>query len=572
MDLDRNTTLLQFIRSEMKHLWAGVLIALLRSICIAPLPWLFGFMIDRQVASGDISGILVTAWVFIGLLFLHMVFSVTAARKIGSGVTAIVRDLRSLIFNRLQFLHFGYLDRSTSGRLLSKYAFDTQKVQDLSLVILNQILPTFFYGFCVMLMMMVVDWRLSMLVLLIMPMVMSARKLFQKKLKDQNHEVRMAQESLTGSANEMISALRLVRSLGEEEKAERRLHVENHQVAETRVGLINISSVFGTYIFVNNQLVSLIVIASGSILVIRGYMSLGELFSFSAAIPIIMQPFAMITQFIEQYAMGQESYSSIRELVCNTYVETWKGTKFPPDFRGDIRFDKIEFAYPGKESQPVFTGLDLHIRPGENVALVGASGSGKTSIANLILGLYTPGGGRILVDGIPQDELDMRTFRRHCAIVLQENVLLSGPVIENIRFAKSSANDEEVLEAARAANADEFIRLLPEGYRTVIGERGISLSGGQKQRLSIARAILRNPRVMILDEATSALDNESEALIQQALERLSKGRTVITIAHRLSTIRNADRIIVLGNGNILEEGSYETLCDAGGAFSKMVGG
>ncbi|MCC5844707.1 MAG: ABC transporter ATP-binding protein [Verrucomicrobia bacterium] len=570
MDLNKNETLLQFVRSEMRHLWGGVVIAIFRSFCVAPLPMMFGMMIDRFVPSGNVPGILATAWIFVALLLLHMYFSVTAARVIGTGVTEIIRDLRSLIFNRLQFLHFGYLDRSTSGRLLSKYAFDTQKVQDLTLMMLNQFLPTFCYGLTVMIIMLFVEWRLSLVIFLVMPMVALARKMFKQRLRKNNKLVRLAQERLTGSANEMISALRLVRSLGEEDKAENRLAFQNQQVAETRVGLINVSSVFGTYVFVSNQFVSLIVVAAGALMVIHGQMSIGVLFAFVAALPIIMQPFVMVTQFIEQYAMGQEAYSSIRELACNPYVEQWRGKVFPGKFRGGIEIKDIHFSYPGKEAQPVFEGLNLSIRPGESVALVGASGSGKSSIANLILGLYTLNGGRIEIDGIPQVDLDMRRFRRQCAIVLQENILLSGTVMDNIRFAKSEASDEEVIEAAEAANADEFIRNLPEGYQTVIGERGVSLSGGQKQRLSIARAILRNPRILILDEATSALDNESEALIQQALDRLSSGRTVITIAHRLTTIRNADRIIVLGNGKILEHGSYDELVAANGAFRAMV--
>lgn len=570
LDLNKNETLIQFVLSEMRHLWSGVVIAIFRGFCVAPFPLMFGMMIDRFVPSGNISGVLVMAWIFVALLLLHMYFTVSAARVIGSGITEIIRDLRSLIFNRLQFLHFGYLDRSTSGRLLSKYAFDTQKVQDITLMMLNQFLPNLCYGLTVMLIMLFVEWRLSLVIFLVMPMVALARKVFKQRLRQNNKLVRIAQERLTGSANEMISALRLVRSLGEEDKAENRLATQNQQVAETRVGLINISSVFGSYVFVSNQLVSLLVVALGALMVIWGYMSVGVLFAFVAALPIIMQPFVMLTQFIEQYAMGQEAYSSIRELACNPYVEQWRGKRFPSNFRGGIEIKDIRFSYPGKESQPVFDGLNLTIRPGENVALVGASGSGKSSIANLILGLYTLNGGRIEIDGIPQSELDMRRFRRQCAIVLQENILLSGSVMDNIRFAKSEATDAEVMEAAQAANADEFIRNLPEGYNTVIGERGVSLSGGQKQRLSIARAILRNPRILILDEATSALDNESEALIQQALERLSAGRTVITIAHRLTTIRNADRIIVLGNGQILEQGSYDELIAANGPFRAMV--
>jgi len=572
MNLDDHESLIGFMVSEFHKLRKGFFLAVLRSLMIAPLPLMFGIIVDRHVPSGNYMGVLQTAWIFVALLLIHAALSISAARILGEKLSLLVRDLRSLIFNRLQLLHFSYLDRSTTGRLLSKYAFDTQKVQDLMLTILNQFMPTMAYGGLVTLIMLLVDWRLTLMILLILPMVLSARKLFHKRLKDKNQDMRLAQEKLTGSANEMISALRLVRSLGEEVRAVDRLEEDNQKVAETRVDLISLSSVFGTYVYVNHQFVTLVVVALGGMMVIGGHMTLGSLFAFMAALPIIMQPFIMVTHFIEQYASGQESYQSIRELICHGAVEKWEGREFPLEPRGEIRFQDVSFHYPGKEEQPVFQKLNLHIRPGENVALVGASGSGKTSIANLILGLYCIHKGRIEIDGIPQDRLDMRRFRRNCAIVLQDNILLSGSVMDNIRFARGDATDEEVRAAAMAANADEFISELPETYNTVIGERGVSLSGGQKQRISIARAILRNPRVLILDEATSALDNESEALIQQALEALAEGRTVITIAHRLSTIRNADRILVLEDGQVVEEGDYETLRKSDGVFAQMLEG
>lgn len=572
MNLDDPKTFIGFIISEWPRFRKPVLLACLRSLVVAPLPWIFGMIIDRHVPAGNIQGILQTAWIFVALLMLHASLAITAARLLGERASLLIRDVRSLIFNRLQFLHFSYLDRSTSGRLLSKYAFDTQKLQDLMVTILNQFLPNMLYGVLVLIIMLLVDWRLTLVILLILPMVLSARKLFRKRLRAKNKDMRLAQEKLTGSANEMISALRLVRSLGEEDQAVGRLEEDNHLVAETRVDLISLSSLFGTYVYVNHQFVTLVVVCIGGMMVIWGQLTVGMLFAFMAALPIIMQPFVMVTQFIEQYAAGQESYQSIRELICHGNVEKWNGKSFPEVLQGDVRFRDVHFRYPGKEDAPVFEKLDLHIRPGENVALVGASGSGKTTIANLILGLYSLQKGRIEIDGIPQDNLDMRRFRRNCAIVMQDNILLSGSVLENIRFARGDATDEEVRAAAVAANADEFITQLPQGYQTVIGERGVSLSGGQKQRLSIARAILRNPRILILDEATSALDNESEAKIQEALEALAQGRTVITIAHRLSTIRNADRILVLEDGKVVEEGDFETLRARNGIFSKMLEG
>lgn len=563
-------SLLKFLWSDFARFRTGLLLAICRSVVIAPLPWLFSVIIDQHIPSANIKGIAFTGVVFIGLLFLHFAFSVSGARTIGGAITRMTEELRSLIFNRMQFLSFGYLDQNATGRLLSKYAFDTQRVQDISITILNQIVPTLLYSFVVGVIMILLNWQLAVFTILFVPILYFARYYFHKRLEARNREARLAQESLTGSANEMISALRLVRSLGEETRAENRLGTDNQRLARARESVISTSSVFGTFIFVSNQTVSLLVVACGALMVINDMMTLGTLFAFIAALPVLTQPFTIIAQFVEQYVIGQESYFSVRELVTSPYVDAWNGKTTLDSMRGEIEFSRVKFAYPTKADVNVLEDFNLRIKAGENVALVGSSGSGKSTLANLILGLYPATAGVIRIDGVPQSELDMRAFRRRCAIVMQDNLLLSGTILENIRFAREDATDEEIYAAVRAANAENFIRALPKGYQTKIGERGVSLSGGQRQRLSIARAILRNPQILILDEATSALDNESESLIQEALEKLAKGRTVITIAHRLSTIRNADRIVVMGQGKILEQGTFDELSRNQGAFSRLL--
>jgi ABC-type multidrug transport system fused ATPase/permease subunit len=284
---------------------------------------------------------------------------------------------------------------------------------------------------------------------------------------------------------------------------------------------------------------------------------------------VILSPVQMVIGLSEPWFAGRESYASIKELIDSPYVEEWHGARRETRLTGDIVFDRVAFTYPETDKR-VIHDLSLTIRPGENVALVGASGAGKSTLANLLLGLYAPTTGQILIDGVPQREWDMRWIRRQMAVVMQESILLSGTIEENIRFAHATATDAEVRAAARLANAEEFILTMPQGYATPVGERGVTLSGGQRQRLAIARAVLRNPPVLILDEATSALDYESERLIQQALERLAQGRTVITIAHRLSTIKNADRIIVLRDGAILEEGNYASLLARRGVFAELI--
>jgi ATP-binding cassette, subfamily B, bacterial len=330
----------------------------------------------------------------------------------------------------------------------------------------------------------------------------------------------------------------------------------------------SLSAVFGTFVHVSTQTLSLVIVGGGAILVLHNNLTIGTLFAFLMALPIILMPVQMIGQMSEQYFVGQESYGSIKELLDSTYVEEWDGNSRPLHLRGDIRFENVSMAYA--PDKVVIRDFSLHIRPGEHVAFVGPSGSGKSTLASLVLGLYKPTAGHIYIDGTRQQHMDMRWFRRQVAVVMQESLLLSGSVIENIRFARHDATEEEVRQAVQMANAEDFILNLPQGYNTPLGERGVNLSGGQRQRISIARAILRNPRVLILDEATSALDYESEHLIQEALERLAEGRTVITIAHRLSTIKNADRIIMLRDGQVVEEGGFEELIARDGLFTQLL--
>jgi ABC-type multidrug transport system fused ATPase/permease subunit len=317
--------------------------------------------------------------------------------------------------------------------------------------------------------------------------------------------------------------------------------------------------------------VTLIVITGGAIFVLLDYVSMGTLVAFMTAIPQILMPINLISNLIEQFMAGSESHRSVNELLETPFVEKWNGGKTIDSIKGEIEFNNITFSYPIKREQKVFENFNLKIRSGEKIALVGPSGSGKSTIAQLLLGLYETQEGSVTVDNVPLDELDIRAFRKQCSIVMQDSILISGSVIDNLRFAQNDATDEAVRKAAKLANADEFIQLLPEGYDTFVGEGGSTLSGGQKQRLSIARALLREPKVLILDEATSALDNESERLIHESMEAISEGRTVISIAHRLSTIRNADRIIILEKGKIIDMGTYDQLLAHSQYFKDMIG-
>lgn len=562
-------TIFGLLTSQRRRFMRGVTLAILRCLIIAPCPWLFQIIIDQHVKNHDGLGIIATSSVFIGLLFLHYSFSVAGALTIAREMADLMTELRGEIFNKLHFLHFGFLDRQKTGRLLSKYAFDTQKVENALTQMLNQFLPNILYSLSISIILVALNWQLSVALLLMIPILLYIRVTFYARIRHTNKHTRIAQERLTGTASEAITALRLVRSLGEEKQVTAHLDEKSTAFARSKVELSSVNAIFGTFTYASTQFLALLVIAGGAWLVIQGSMTIGTLLAFMAGLPIIMMPVHLFASLGEQYFIGQESYRSIKELLDSEYVEEWNGAQRPTPLRGEIQFANVSFAYPETE-RTVLTDFSLHIRAGEHLALVGHSGAGKSTVTHLILGLYRAEHGAVSVDGVLQQDLDMKWLRKQCAVVLQENLLLSGTVADNIRFARPEATDDEIRFAARMANAEEFILQMPEGFATKVGERGVMLSGGQRQRLSIARALLRDPRILILDEATSSLDYESERLVQEALERLAVGRTVITIAHRLSTIRKADRVIVMDHGRIVEQGTFEELRRTGGYFSDLL--
>ncbi|AKC82861.1 hypothetical protein IMCC26134_08885 [Verrucomicrobia bacterium IMCC26134] len=563
-------SLLRFLWTQRRAFLPGLGLAILRILTIAPLPIIFQRILDVYLTAKDVQGILILSAVTIVLLIIHQICSVQGASLLATTVTRVVLELRGRIFQKVQFLSFGYLDRQQTGRLLSKYAFDTQKVEGVIMPVLNSFIPDSLYSLITLGVLVSLNLKLSLVVVLMLPVFAIMRARYFDRFRAKNEANRVAQENLTGAANEMFTALKLVRVYGEEAQAADHLAASNDAVARSRVELITVSTSFGAFSFAAIKVLSLVVVAGGALLAIHGEVSVGTVIAFVAGVPILVGPIQMFAGVSEQYFTAEAGYRSIHELINAPYVEEWHGVRRPEPLRGRITFEHVQFRYP-ESDRGAINDLSLDIAPGEKIAFVGPSGAGKSTLANLLLGLHRAQSGEIRIDGIPQAELDLRWFRRRTALVMQESILLSGSVADNLRFARTDATDEELHAAARLAHAEEFILRLPDGYATRIGERGALLSGGQRQRLAIARAILRDPALLILDEPTSALDYESERLIQRALDNLARGRTVITIAHRLSTIRHADRIIVLKEGRIVEQGTFAQLSAAGGYFSHLLG-
>lgn len=563
-------SLLRFVWSHRRDFAPGLGMSLLRILTIAPLPLAFQRILDVYLPARDERGIVLVFALTIVLLVIHQVCSVRGAALLATAVSRVVLDLRGRIFHKVQFLSFGYLDRQQTGRLLSKYSFDTQKVEGVLMPILNSFIPDTLYSLITFAVLVTLNARLALVVVLMLPVFAIMRARYFERFRTKNEANRLAQENLTGAASELFTALKLVRIYGEEAQAAGQLAASNDAVARSRVELITVSTSFGAFSFAAIKVLSLVVVAGGALLAIHGQVSVGTVIAFVAGVPILVNPIQMFAGVSEQFFTAEAGYRSINELLDAPYVEEWHGLRRPEPLRGGVIFDRVQFRYLDSDRGAI-NALSLAIAPGEKIAFVGASGAGKSTLANLLLGLHRAQSGEIRIDGIPQADLDLRWFRRRTALVMQESILLSGTVADNLRFARTDATDAEVREAARLACAEEFILRMPQGYDTRIGERGALLSGGQRQRLAIARALLRDPALLILDEPTSALDYESERLIQQALDNLSRGRTVITIAHRLSTIRHADRIVVLHEGRIVEQGTFAQLSAAGGYFASLHG-
>jgi len=561
--------LLGYVWSQWSKLRHFVCWRVLSVLVITPFPIITQRIVDSSIPDRDVDSVVFYTGLSLALLVAHFLARRHAVVKLSVPMQEIMRKLRARLFHKLNFMHFGFMDSTQTGRLLSKYAIDTRNIELTLIVMVTGIIPEFLRSILLVAVLATINLWLLLIVLVSIPLFIAVRLFFFRALEQTNYSVRIARERMAGLANEYISAIKLVRGFGQEDAARQQLSALSDAYSDKRVEQMKLNQSIGYIVFTAITAISIVAIGASGWLVIDDRLSLGAMIALAGALPICLQPVNQFAQFNIQYTLGAESYRSIKELMDSRYVEEWRGSERPDPLNGEIVFDEVSFAYE-KDGPLVLKSFSTRIIPGEHIALVGASGSGKSTLVSLMLGFYAAIRGNIRVDGIKQENLDIKDFRQHCAIVMQDNLLLSGSLADNIRFGQPGASMDEVREAARNANALAFIEELPGGFDTEVGERGLSLSGGQRQRIAIARALLRDPKVLILDEATSSLDYESEQVVQEAINRLARGRTTITIAHRLSTIRDADRIIVLKNGEKSAEGTWDELASQDGVFRELL--
>ncbi|MEK6796637.1 MAG: ABC transporter ATP-binding protein [Spirochaetota bacterium] len=525
-------------------------------------------VVDTYIPAGDVVKIYLSIFIILIFGIINVTYWMAFGTTRVSIIKNVSRDMRNNIVTKLQMLSLQYHSMSETGRLYSKIMVDVNKIEGFGDALFNQVLAVIVALLYSILVLALVNWKILLVLLLLLPLVFIMQRIFKRTLEKQQHLGRMVNEDLSQAVTTFLQTSFLVRVHGAEEYAHRAVDAKNLNVIHRYRNIAFRTALFGASNSVMTQLLQFSILIMLAIAVVQKRILIGELFLFTQFSNNII---GNVTAIINQYNLFlefSESMNSVNEILTAPDIEFNEGKRKVAALKGDILFEDVTFGFAPE--RPVLKHISVRINKGETVALVGASGGGKTTFANLVLGLYRPLDGMVYLDGMPVDELDMRTVRQHVGVVTQDPILFTGTVEDNIRHARSGNSLAEVLEAAKKANAVEFVEKLPEQFKTIIGERGFTLSGGQRQRIAIARALLREPAILILDEATSALDAESERQIQKAIETMLGNQTTLIIAHRLSTIRSADKILVFKEGEIVETGSHEELVGLRGEYAKLV--
>lgn len=509
----------------------------------------------------------------VGCLLVTMIISTIitiSQERVAAWLTfRIAADIRAHVYQHLHNLSLRFFDKRTTGTVISHITEDSERLQDFMLEGLSFLAVRLLLFFGIGGMLFWMNWKLACFILIPIPIIVLGAGWFWRKVRSLWHRAWRRRSKLFDVVNDSVSGIRVVRAFGRQRDEVERFTVSNIDARDYETHAELIWATYYPPLMFALSFGMLIIWYAGGLDVLGGTMTLGTLIAFQSYLTMFYEPLRYISPLINWASRSMTAAERLFEVIDSQPEQIDDGTlEAMPNITGEVQFHNMTFGYDSHK--PVLKDISLHVKPGEMIGLVGHSGAGKSTLINLICRFYTPDAGRLEIDGVEIEKIQLNDLRQQIGVVLQEPYLFSGTIAENIAYAQPDATMEDIITAAKAANAHEFIAKFRDGYDTEVGERGGRLSGGERQRISIARAILHNPRILILDEATSSVDVETEKKIQQAIDRLVKNRTTFAIAHRLSTLRNADRLFVIEKGRGVECGSHEELMEQKGIYYKLV--